>query len=59
MFNKLVEQGISEDILGSIKLLDSKVKFKISNNNICVNVNYGVLQGSYAEDVPSSAFNKQ
>ncbi len=29
MFNKLVEQGISEDIIGSIKLLDSKVKLKI------------------------------
>ena len=40
MFNKLVEQGISEDIIGSIKLLYSKV-----NNNICINVNNGVLQG--------------
>ncbi len=29
MFNKLVEQGISEDIIVSIKLLDSKVKLKI------------------------------
>ena len=46
MFNKLVEQGISEDIIGSIKLLYSKVKLKISNNNICINVNNGVLQGS-------------
>ncbi len=26
MFNKLVEQGISEDIIGSIKLLYSKAK---------------------------------
>ena len=40
MFNKLVEQGISEDIIGSIKLLYSKVK--ISHNNICINVNNGV-----------------
>ena len=40
MLNKLVEQGISEDIIGSIKLLYSKV-----NNNICINVNNGVLQG--------------
>ena len=43
MFNKLLEQGISEDIIGSIKLLYSKVK--IFNNNICINVNNGVLQG--------------
>ena len=35
MFNKL-EQGISEDIIGSIKLLDPKVKLKIYNNNICI-----------------------
>ena len=41
-----MEQGISEDIIGSIKLLYSKVKLKISNNNICINVNNGVLQGS-------------
>ena len=34
MFNKLVEQGILEDIKVSIKLLDSKAKLKISNNNI-------------------------
>ena len=36
LFNKLVEQGISEDIIGSIKLLNSKVKLKIYNNNICI-----------------------
>ena len=46
MFNKLLEQGISEDIIGSIKLLYSKAKLKISNNNICFNVNNRVLQGS-------------
>ncbi len=46
LFNKLVEQGISEDIIGSIKLLYSKAKLKISNNNVCINVNNGVLQGS-------------
>ena len=34
MFNKLVKQGILEDIKVSIKLLDSKAKLKISNNNI-------------------------
>ncbi len=28
LFNKLVEQGISEDIIGSIKLLYSKAKLK-------------------------------
>ena len=46
MVNKLLEQGISEDIIGSIKLLYSKVKLKISNNNICINVNNGLLQRS-------------
>ena len=46
LFNKLIEQGISEDIIGSIKLLYSKAKLKISNDNICINVNNGVLQGS-------------
>ena len=46
LFNKLVEQGISEDIKRSIKLLYSKVKLKIYNNNICINVNNAVLQGS-------------
>ena len=46
LFNKLVEQGISEDIIRSIKLLYSKAKLKISNNNICINVDNGVLQGS-------------
>ena len=40
LFNKLIEQGISEDIIGSIKLLYSKAKLKISNDN------NGVLQGS-------------
>ena len=38
LFNKLIEQGISEDIIGSIKLLYSKAKLKISNDNICINV---------------------
>ena len=46
LFNKLIEQGISEDIIGSIKLLYSKAKLKISNDNLCINVNNGVLQGS-------------
>ncbi len=41
MFNKLAEQGISEDIIRSIKLLYSKVKLKISNNNICIDMNHG------------------
>ena len=34
MFNKLVVQGISKDTIGNIKLLYSKEKLKISNNNI-------------------------
>ena len=46
MFNKLVVQGISKDTIGNIKLLYSKEKLKISNNNIYINVNNGVLQGS-------------
>ena len=33
-------------IIGSIKLLYSNAKLKISNNNICINVNNGVLQGN-------------
>ena len=51
LFNKLIEQGISEDIIGSIKLLYSKAKLKISNDNLCVNVNNGVLQGSLISDI--------
>ena len=38
--------GISEELIGSIKLLYSKAKLKISYNSECINVNNGVLQGS-------------
>ena len=37
---------LHDNKIGSIKLLYSKAKLKISNDNICINVNNGVLQGS-------------
>jgi len=43
LFCKLCEQGINEDILGEIKLLYSKAKLKISENNLYINANNGVL----------------
>ena len=46
LFNKLTILGISKEIIGTIKLLYSRAKLKISNNNECINVNNGVLQGS-------------
>ena len=44
LFNKLTILGISKEIIGTIKLLYSRAKLKISNNNNCINVNNGVLQ---------------
>ena len=46
LFNKLSELGISKEIIGTIKLIYSRAKLKISNNNETINVNNGVLQGS-------------
>ena len=46
LFLKLSQMGISEELIGSIKLLYSKAKLKISYNSECINVNNGVLQGS-------------
>ena len=46
LFNKLFDLGINKEIIGTIKLLYSCAKLKISNNNKCINVNNGVLQGS-------------
>ena len=46
LFNKLTILGINKEIIGTIKLLYSCAKLKISNNNECINVNNGVLQGS-------------
>ena len=38
--------GINKEIIGTIKLLYSKAKLKISSNSENINVNNGVLQGS-------------
>ena len=46
LFLKLSQMGINEELIGSIKLLYSKAKLKISYNSECINVNNGVLQGS-------------
>ena len=46
LFNKLNLLNISQEIIGTIKLIYSYAKLKISNNNECINVNNGVLQGS-------------
>ena len=46
LFNKLSELGINKEIIGTIKLIYSRAKLKISNNNESINVNNGVLQGS-------------
>ena len=46
LFKKLEKQGISKDIIGTIKLLYSKAKLKVSNDSNYINVNNGVLQGS-------------
>ena len=46
LFLKLSQMGISEELIGSIKLLYSKAKLKISYNSECINVNNGVLQGT-------------
>ena len=46
LFNKLSDLGISKEIIGTIKLLYSKAKLKISENSEYINVNNGVLQGS-------------
>jgi len=46
LFNKLSILGISKEIIGTIKLIYSRAKLKISNNNETINVNNGVLQGS-------------
>ena len=46
LFHKLLLQGISKEIVNTIKLLYSKAKLKISSNSQYINVNNGVLQGS-------------
>ena len=46
LFNKLAQLNISKEIIGTIKLIYSKVKLKVSYNSENINVNNGVLQGS-------------
>ena len=46
LFEKLYKYGINEKIIGTIKLLYSYAKLKISNDSEIINVNNGVLQGS-------------
>ena len=46
LFNKLTQLNINKEIIGTIKLLYSKAKLKISSNSENINVNNGVLQGS-------------
>ena len=46
LFLKLSQLGINKEIIGTIKLLYSKAKLKISSNSENINVNNGVLQGS-------------
>ena len=42
LFSKLTILGINKEIIGTIKLLYSRAKLKISNNKECINVNNGV-----------------
>ena len=46
LFERLYKYGINEKILGTIKLLYSYAKLKISNDSEIINVNNGVLQRS-------------
>jgi len=46
LFEKLNKYGINPKIIGTIKLLYSYAKLKISNDSDIINVNNGVLQGS-------------
>ena len=46
LFEKLNNYGINPKIIGTIKLLYSYAKLKISNDSEIINVNNGVLQGS-------------
>ena len=46
LFEKLNKYGINSKIIGTIKLLYSYAKLKISHNSDIKNLNNGVLQGS-------------
>ena len=46
LFEKLDKYGIDSKIIGTIKLLYSYAKLKISSDSEIINVNNGVLQGS-------------
>ena len=46
LFEKLYKYGIDTKIIGTIKLLYSYAKLKISNDSDIINVNNGVLQGN-------------
>ena len=46
LFTKLVDNGISEEIINAIKIIYSNAKIKISSNDDYININNGVLQGS-------------
>ena len=46
LFEKLYKYGIDEKIIGTIKLLYSYAKLKISNDSDIMNLNNTVLQGS-------------
>ena len=51
LFRKLENRGIDKKIIGTIKLIYSHFKLKISNTCQSINVNNGVLQGSLISPV--------
>ena len=51
LFRKLENRGINKKIIGTIKLIYSHFKLKISNTCQSINVNNGVLQGSLISPV--------
>ena len=47
LFNKLADNGISEEIIKAIKIIYSNAKIKISSKDDYININNGLLQGSH------------
>ena len=51
LFTKLVDNGISEEIINAIKIIYSNAKIKISSNDDYININNGVHQGSLLSQI--------
>ena len=51
LFNKLADNGISEEIIKAIKIIYSNAKIKISSKDDYININNSVLQGSFLSPI--------